>query len=102
MIPMKRVLKKYSLVLDTKTDKSHLIKIGDSSQTPLLTFDSSLYCFDANNNQIARIALIDNHWHIKSDFDFNITPVNFEEPNSTFIIEADFCEKWLILNELKN
>lgn len=56
MIPMKRVLKKYSLVLDTKTDKSHLIK----------------------------------------------TPVNFEEPNSTFIIEADFCEKWLILNELKN
>ena len=36
MITMKRVNKYHILVLDTKTDKSHLVAIEDESKTPIL------------------------------------------------------------------
>lgn len=93
---MKRVDSKHILVLDVKTDKSHLVSMLDSEQKPILTFDKDLYCFDSNGVRIAKIRLnTDSQWIVSSQFDFEIEPVSFGVPDSVFCIEAAFCKKWL-------
>ena len=93
---MKRVNKHHILVLDTKTDKSHLVAIEDEKQTPILSFDSSLTCFDSSGKIIGHIKSDkDKNWIMPNDFGFEIDPVPQYLSESTFTIEAQFCKKWL-------
>ena len=100
MITMKRVNKYHILVLDTKTDKSHLVAIEDESKTPILSFDSSLNCFDRNGKIIGHIKSDkDQNWIMPNNFGFEIEPVPQYLAESTFTIEAQFCQKWLELQK---
>ena len=93
MITMKRVNKYHILVLDTKTDKSHLVAIEDESKTPILSFDS-------NGKIIGHIKSDkEKNWIMPNNFGFEIDPVPQYLAESTFAIEAQFCKKWLELQK---
>lgn len=100
MIPMKRIHRTHVLLLDIKTDKSHLVAVDDFEQTPILTFDSSLNCTDSEGKAVAHITTNrEGNWFIKNELGIETTPVSMNEKEGVFKVEAEFCQKWLELQE---
>lgn len=100
MITMKRIQRTHVLLLDTKTDKSHLVAVDDFEQTPILTFDSNLNCTNSEGKYVARISTNrEGNWVIKNELGIETQPVSMNESEGVFKVEAEFCQKWLALQE---
>ena len=100
MITMKQINRTHVLLLDIKTDKSHFVAVKDIEQKPILTFDSSLNCTDSEGNTVARISSnCEGNWVIKNELGIETTPVSMNEKEGVFKVEAEFCQKWLELQE---
>ena len=93
---MRRVGIDHDLVLDTKTDKSHLVS-SDKPEDYLFTFDSSGHGFVPSGEQICRIRHVGDTLVVENKMGIVTTPVAVNRRDAYFIAEADFLGQWLVL-----
>lgn len=96
-IPMRRVGDNHALVLDINTDKSHLVR-NDDRTNYLFTFDSSTNGMLPDGTVVCRLRVEGHAWAAKNELGIVTTPVNFNEMEGVFDVEADFLKQWLVLN----
>jgi hypothetical protein len=95
-IHMRRVGANHELVLDTKTDKSHLIS-KNKPEEYLFTFDSNGYGYSASGEKSCNTRHMGNMLVIDNDLGISVTPVDLRLRDCYFIVEADFLSQWLLL-----
>lgn len=93
-IRMCRVNANHSLVLDTNTDSSHLVR-DDRPADYLFTFDSGGYGRDTSGNVICRAVMEKGSIVIRNDFGITTVPVSTSKYECYFTAEADFLAQWL-------
>lgn len=86
----------HALVLDTATDKSHLIAV-DAPNNYLFTFDADGHGYVPSGEQVCRTRLVENFLTIDNRLGIVTTPVNANRQDCYFIAEADFLGQWLVL-----
>lgn len=96
---MRRIDKDHLLILDINTDKSHLVAMLDENQTPILTFDNAMYCKDAQGNIIGHVTMHKNSWIAENSLGIEVEPVSCIKVEGNFDVEAQFCKKWLELQQ---
>ena len=93
---MRRVGSDHALVLDTKTDKSHLVAVANPDDH-LFTFDSSGYGYVPSGERVCHTRHVDNTLVIENKLGIVTTPVPLDRRDCYFIAEADFLGQWLVL-----
>lgn len=95
-IHMRRVGIDHALVLDTKTDKSHLIHSAKPNDY-LFTFNSSGEGMTPSGDIVCRVRHSGDNLVVKNDLGIVTTPVPLSHRECYFIAEADFLGQWLVL-----
>lgn len=95
-IHMRRVGSDHALVLDTKTDKSHLVAM-DKPNDYLFTFDSSGCGYVPSGERVCRTKHAGNTLVVENNLGIAITPVDLNMRDCYFRAEADFLGQWLVL-----
>lgn len=94
---MRRVGDNHILVLDTSTDESHLLNFDEEI---LFTFNSSTEGYTPDGKILCRLQVSNTNWICKNELGIECAPVPFNLPEGVFDIEAEFCEKWLQLQDV--
>ena len=95
-IHMRNVGSDHALVLDTKTDKSHLVAL-DKPNDYLFTFDSNGYGYVPSGERVCNTRHVGNTLVIQNKLGIVTQPVNLNHRDCYFIAEADFLNQWLVL-----
>ena len=95
-IHMLFVGQKHALVLDTKTDKSHLVK-RSTPNDHLFTFDANGAGSTPSGEIVCRIGQRNNMLYVQNELGIEAAPVPTHRHACYFEIEADFLNQWLVL-----
>lgn len=93
---MRNVGDQHALVLDTKTDKSHLVAM-DKPDDYLFTFNSSGEGYVPSGERVCRTRHVGNTLVVENNLGIVTEPVDLARNDCYFIAEADFLNQWLVL-----
>ena len=95
-IHMLSVGQHHALVLDTKTDKSHLVKTSAPNDY-LFTFDANGAGSTPSGEIVCHISQRNNMLYVQNELGIDAAPVSTRRSECYFEIEADFLNQWLVL-----
>lgn len=87
---------RHALVLDTQTDKSHLVKRSTPNDY-LFTFDANGAGYPPSGEIVCHIRQRKNMLYLENNLGIEAAPVSTQRHACYFEIEADFLNQWLVL-----